>query len=113
LVAIIFVFGTPVILVASILFYRMRKTRLLHATIATMVEKGQPVPRELFDPPSRSRSDLRTGIILFAVGAGMVAFFVTMGLDVWGLGLIPLLIGIGYLIAWKLESGKKDPATPS
>ena len=115
---VIFTFGTPVILVALILFYRLRRTRLLHQTIMALVEKGQPIPEALLSPePKRKRSDLRTGIILIAVGLGLALFFFAsqgfVGLgDAWGVGIIPLFIGIGFVIAWKLEPGSRDDATP-
>jgi hypothetical protein len=114
---IIFTFGTPVILVAVILYYRMRKTRLLHETIAKLVEKGLPIPEALLSPesaPRRKRSDLRTGIILIAVGLGLTIFFyaVTGWVDGngWAIGIIPLLIGLGYVVAWKLEPTNRNDA---
>ena len=115
---IIFTFGTPVILVAVILFYRMRKTRLLHETIARLVEKGQPIPEALLSPrsaPQKKLSDLRTGIILIAVGLGLSIFFYAItdrsDANVWAIGIIPLLIGVGYVVAWKLEPEKQNDAS--
>ena len=49
--------------------------------------------------------DLRRGIVLVSVGVGVVMFFgISAGWDngVWALGLIPGLIGLGYLLAWRL-----------
>ena len=31
----------------------------------------------------------------------------------WSLGLIPFLIGAGYLIVWKLEGAKKNEIPPA
>jgi hypothetical protein len=43
----------------------------------------------------------------------VVFFGVTADWDsgVWTLGMIPVLIGAGYLLVWKLE-GRKDNPTP-
>lgn len=113
----IFTFCTPIILVAMILFYRMRKTRLLHETIAKLVEKGQPIPEALLSPKSAQQSkssDLRTGIILIAVGLGLSIFFYALtdrnDANVWAIGIIPLMIGVGYVVAWKLEPEKRNDA---
>jgi hypothetical protein len=40
-----------------------------------------------------------------AVGVGIIMFFgISAGWDegVWALGLIPGLIGVGYILAWRL-----------
>ena len=110
LFGVVFAFGTPIVLVALILRYRMKRARLLHQTILTMVEKGLPVPAELLDPPRRSTSDLRNGIVLIAVGVGLAIFFAETTGDsgAWGIGMIPLLLGIGFIIAWKIEGRNKE-----
>jgi hypothetical protein len=101
------VFGCPVAIVAIILYYRHRKNRLLHDTLAKAIEKGAPIPPELLAPDKPRKSDLRRGLTLVAIGVGVTIFFVAEREDAWGLGMIPLLIGIGYLIAWKLEQKKQ------
>src|SRR5258707_581357 len=51
-------FGLPLLLVAIILYYKHRKLRMTHATIAALAEKGLPVPPELLDPPRGALLDL-------------------------------------------------------
>lgn len=108
-------FGAPVLIVAVIVLANYFKARSLHRTVRTMVEKGQPVPAALFGPPpaQRLRSDLRRGIVLVMVGLGISVFLAATdwGGSSWSLGVIPFLIGVGYLIVWKLE-GKKDNTPP-
>jgi hypothetical protein len=99
------VFACPVAIVAVILFYRYRRNRMLHQTIAAMIDKGVPIPPELLQPersPQKSRDDLRSGLVLLGVGLGLIFFFLAMHNNVWGVGFIPLMIGVGRLIAWKL-----------
>jgi hypothetical protein len=110
------VFGAPVLIVAVIMLINYAKARSLHRTVQTLVEKGQPIPAALLAPPSmpRPRSDLRRGVVLGAIGIGLIMF---LGIEdgwqdgAWALGLIPGLIGVGYLIVWKLEK-KKDNGEP-
>jgi hypothetical protein len=86
---------------------RAKQRQLAHETIRLMIEKGQPVPPELFLDPKvvRPRSDLRRGVVLTAIGVGIVAYLLSDHDSDWGLGLIPLLIGVGYLIIWKMQNG--------
>jgi hypothetical protein len=110
------VFGAPVLIVGVIMLINYFKARSLHRTVQTMVEKGQPVPTALLAPPivPRPRSDLRRGILLVMVGLGIAVFFLATdwGDSSWSLGAIPFLIGVGYLIVWKLEAKKNDNPPP-
>jgi len=111
IISLLAVFGFPVAIVAVIMFSSWARTRSLHRTVRMMVEKGQPVPPELLSSPAaapvtvRPWYDLRRGIVLVSVGVGVIMFFgISAGWDngVWALGLIPSLIGLGYLLAWRL-----------
>jgi hypothetical protein len=109
------VFGMPVLIVALIMYFSFSRSRALHRTVRMMVEKGQPVPEALLNPPpaQRQRSDMRRGIVLTMIGLGIAIFLAATdwGGSSWTLGIIPLLIGVGYLLVWKLE-GKKDNPPP-
>lgn len=118
IIAIIFstLFGAPVLVVAAIMFFSYLKSRSLHRTVRSMVEKGQEVPAALFAPPPivRQRSDLRRGVVLVMVGFGLMIFFGAMNDwegGAWSLGVIPFVIGLGYLLVWKLE-GRRDKVPP-
>ena len=80
----------------------------------TLVEKGQPIPAELLQSragaPLRPWYDLRRGIVLLAVGTGIIMFFgIAVGWEegVWALGLIPAIIGGGYILAWRLANKRE------
>ena len=88
---------------------RLKRQRLLHETIQRMIEKGQPIPAELLqsqDPPRRPKSDLRSGLVLIGVGIGVGIFLYVQHGNVWTAALIPLLMGVAFLITWKIESNK-------
>ena len=110
-------FGAPVLVVGAIMFFSYLKSRSLHRTVREMVEKGQPVPPTLFAPPPavRARSDVRRGIVLVMVGFGLMIFFGAVNNwedGVWAFGVIPFLIGVGYLLVWKLEGPKDTDKAP-
>jgi len=118
IVAIIFttLFGAPVLVVAAIMLFSYLRSRSLHRTVRMMVEKGQEVPPALFAPPQvvRARSDLRRGVVLLMVGFGMMIFLGAVNDwdgGAWSLGVIPFVIGLGYLLVWKLE-GRRDKVPP-
>jgi hypothetical protein len=119
IVAIVFltIFGAPVMIVAVIMYFGFSRNRMMHRTIRMMAEKGQPIPPALLAPPTpaiRQRSDMRRGVVLCMVGLGLMLFFGAVNDwegGSWAIGVIPFVIGLGYLLVWKLE-GKKDVSSP-
>lgn len=93
--------GLPLALAALVLAFKHRRQRLRHATILRLAEKGLPVPPELLAPPPR-QAGLRGGLVLVALGVGLGAFFAQLGLP-WSIGLIPGLMGLALLAAWRLS----------
>jgi len=120
IVAIVFlsIFGAPVLIVIMIGMFTLLVSRMRQRTIRMMVEKGQPIPAELLAPAARSvrrRSDVRRGVIWSMVGLGVMIFFGAVNDwegGAWSLGLIPFLIGVGYLMVWKLEGKNNVPPPP-
>jgi hypothetical protein len=112
------IFGTPIMIVALIMYFSFSKSRAMHRTVRMMVEKGQPVPESLLNPPPviRQRSDLRRGVVLLMVGTGLMVFFGACNDwegGAWSIGIIPFLIGAGYLLVWRLDfrRGESSPQT--
>ena len=120
IVAIVFlsIFGAPVAIVIMIGIFSLIATRTRQRTIRMMVEKGQPVPAELLAPATRGirrRSDVRRGVVWTMVGLGLMIWLAAVNDwegGAWSFGLIPFLIGLGYLIVWKLENKKDIPPPP-
>jgi Domain of unknown function (DUF6249) len=110
--AVVLVFGTPVIIVIAILVHKARRTQRIHQTVVALAEKGLPIPPDLFvdKPAADNTSPLHKAVILIGTGAGLTIFFLSLPdrHTPWGVGMIPLLIGLGYLIVWKLEGKKED-----
>lgn len=98
------IFGLPLGLVGIILYYKHRRARILHETVARLAERGLPVPPELL-APARRRTGLQAGLVLLAMGLGMSLFFFEVGLP-WSIGLIPGLMGAALLLAWKIETSR-------
>ena len=112
------IFGAPVLIVAFIMYFGFSKSRMQHRTIRMLAEKGQPIPAALLAPPApavRQRSDLRRGIVLVMVGIGLMICFGAWNDwegGAWAIGVIPFVIGLGYLMVWKLDAGRKNEIPP-
>lgn len=118
IVTMLTIFGAPVLIVAFIMYFGFSKSRMQHRTIRMLAEKGQPIPADLLAPPVpaiRQRSDMRRGIVLVMVGVGLMVCFGAWNDwegGAWALGVIPFVIGLGYLLVWKLEGEKKNEIPP-
>ena len=57
--------------------------------------------------PWTAASQLRAGIINVAIGLGLMLLFVAMRPDedwLWVIGAIPTMIGLGFLLIWRIET---------
>lgn len=95
--------GGPVLLVLIVLRYRRSVAELRHRTALELAQRGVTVPPELLVDlgPGRRYSDLRNGLVLIGIGLGAIAFAFTLPHHpTWGIGLIPLFAGLGFLATW-------------
>ena len=104
LAGMVVIFGLPLGLVGIILYYKHRRARITHETVARLAERGMPVPPELL-VPARRRTGLQAGLVLVAMGLGISISFHEVGLP-WSIGLIPTFMGAALLLAWKIESSR-------
>lgn len=111
-----FSFFAFIIIVMVISFWSRQKTnRHLRECVKLMLEKGVAIPPEVLVQQRRNTANLKTGLVLLFCGIGISSFFGLTSL--WnaaslqgiGIGLIPLFLGIGYLIFWKMK-GKDSSA---
>jgi hypothetical protein len=108
-------FIATVIIVFLPLFFRWRREQVLHQTLRAMVEKGVEIPLELITPQRSKANDLRRGVILVGLGVGLSLFLALLPEvppGVWAAGLIPALMGAGYLIVWRLQPEDPDAHSP-
>ncbi len=123
------VFLSPVLVIALILWYRMRKNRMLNETMLKLAEKGVVPPAEalgalagdtsaamtaspstapLLEQAKQIRrravaSDLRKGVIMGGIGLGLTLYSMLDDGTPNGLGLVLLFVGIGYFVLWWVE----------
>jgi Domain of unknown function (DUF6249) len=110
--AITFGIASPLMLVAAILWYKLKKTERLHEIALKLAENGQTVPPELFISPETPYSDFRRGVVLLTLGVALSLALSQIGAP-WAFGLIPLFMGFGYLLVWKMEGSRHGGSTRS
>ncbi len=106
----------PVLIVVILLRYRYRQTQARYQTMLQLADKGVELPLALLVEPNVDYSERRRALVLIGCGLGLMAMFLALpghldnGLGVgslWGLGLLPLMIGLGYLASWWLNRREK------
>jgi hypothetical protein len=119
------VFFAPVLAIALILWYRMRKARMLNETMLKLAEKGIVPPAEAIDALGgkagaaatvapyyeqaklvRRRaawSDLRKGVLMagFGFALSLHSLITSRGPNV--VGLVLLFVGLGFVVLWWFE----------
>ncbi len=122
------VFLSPVIAIALILGYRMRKARMLNETMLKLAEKGIVPPAEVIEAAGGMRSmaasgsaasplyeqakeirartawsDLRKGVVMGAIGAAVTIYSTMDDRSPNIIGLVLLFVGAGYVVLWWFE----------
>jgi hypothetical protein len=109
IIAIVFVFGMPVAIVAIIMLTKARNNAELQKTVRTAIEKGETLPADFMDSLQRAvpkaktpMNDVRAGLILMAVAGGIMIWHYIdngrLGDGLSGIAAIPGLIGVALLI---------------
>lgn len=111
------VMTAPVLIVLILLRYRYQQTQARYRTLLQLADKGVDLPSQLLVEPNVVYSERRRALVLIGGGLGLMAMFLALpgqldnGLSIhslWGLGLLPLMIGLGYLASWWLNWREKE-----
>lgn len=108
----------PIVAIVAHYVSKASRERAIHETVRQLSAAGQPIPQQLLDgsafrtdePPSASKGSphyhLRAGAVNLAVGLGLAGMFFVMRPSswLWAIGLIPLCLGVAFLVLWKYES---------
>ena len=129
------VFLTPILIIALVVWYKMRKTRMLNETMLRLAEKGVVPSAEAFSAVAGGQvpvgpataplyaqakelrrkavwSDLRKGIILGAVGLGFTFYSMLDDGSPNFVGLVLLFVGLAYVVLWYFEDKEVAASAP-
>lgn len=104
----------PVAIVYATLQHRREVIEMRLKAMLDLTDRGASVPFEmLVDRPSKpGLFDLRLGMVLVSTGTGLLLFFLTLPVHTaWGVGLLPLFTGIGFLVTWKIARTSETSGT--
>ncbi len=109
----------PIVAIVAHYVSKSNRERERHETIRILAKAGQPIPPELISGASEVDSDFHTesrrrsnpnrsltpGVVNLSVGLGLMGMFALMKPDswLWGIGLIPFCLGVGFLLLWSFE----------
>jgi hypothetical protein len=97
-------------------YYFAHRTRQdVQNTVRVALERGDPLSAELLDrlvqAPAPKRTDLRRGVVGICLGIGLGVFGLVLGepeavRPMLAVGMVPLLLGLAYLMLWRLNGDK-------
>lgn len=102
----------PTLIVLIFFRYRYLQTQSRYSTLLQLAEKGVDLSPQMLAEPQLEYSERRRALVLIGAGLGLMVMFAALpghfdnGVGVrslWGLGLLPLMIGLGYLASWWLN----------
>lgn len=102
----------PVAIITIFLRYRKAVLKERYATLLALADKGVDLPHTLLSEAQALDSDRRRALVLIGGGLGVMAMFIALPFEMhhgarvsslWGIGLLPLMTGFGYLASWWLN----------
>lgn len=102
----------PVLITLIVLRYRYEQTQARYRALLALADKGVTLPQELLAEPSVAHSERRRALVLISGGVGIMAMCLALPFEIdggqrvaslWGIGLLPLVTGLGYLASWWLN----------
>lgn len=102
------VFSIAPLIVLILAYFAYRNRRDLQETVRLAIQSGQPLPDNVMQALDKrstptTQGDLRKSILLLCLGvSGAIALFVSNREEpsIALLGLIPFVLGLGYLFLW-------------
>ena len=114
------VFGSIVVIVFICLYLPYRKSRDVQETVRLMIRENKQIPDGFFESLQTKKlptaeTDLRKGILLscFGIASSLLILFANPESShdgSWAIGILPFLVGLGYLGLWRFNSAKKVDA---
>lgn len=99
----------PILITALVLRYRRTRAEMRYRFLLQLAESGTPLPTTLPGEATPRDCDLRRALVLLAGGLGLGIMLVALPLEfprghrlaeLWGLGILPVSLGLGYLANW-------------
>lgn len=102
----------PVLIIALVLRYRRTRAEMRYQFLLKLAESGVALPATLPGEATPQQCDRRRALVLLSGGIGLSTTLMALPLnyhvghplaELWGLGLLPFTLGLGYLANWMLS----------
>jgi hypothetical protein len=102
---------SPVLIVVLVLRYRRTRAEMRYQFLLKLAESGIELPATLPGEATPQQCDRRRALILLAGGIGLSTTLIALPVhyqvghplaELWGLGILPVMLGLGYLGNWYL-----------
>lgn len=102
----------PVLITALVLRYRRARAEMRYRLLLQLAEAGVALPTALPGEAAPQDCDRRRALVLLAGGIGLGITLMALPLEfprghpvaeLWGLGILPVALGLGYLGNWFLS----------
>lgn len=100
------------LIIISVLFFINRTKISKQKTIQALVETGKDITPELLDSlglevKKQPQNDFRKGVLLSITGIVVTLILKAIGGFAWIFGLLPIIIGIVYIVFSRLNLAKR------
>lgn len=101
----------PILITALVLRHRRSRAEMRYRLLLQLAEAGVPLPATLPGEATPQHCDRRRALVLLAGGFGLSLTLLALPLnyhaghrlaELWGLGILPVALGLGYLGNWYL-----------
>ncbi|MDP4271022.1 MAG: DUF6249 domain-containing protein [Bacteroidota bacterium] len=97
-------FLTGFLIVLIILIFNHRNKKAKYRLMEKAIEAGREIPQSFFEEKKPKKTPLQSAFALIGTGIGLfLMLWFVADHDVAFVGAIPLLIGLGKLLAYKME----------
>ena len=109
----LFVLALPLAIIVLTLRFLRQQTDARYRTLLQLAEKGVDLPLDVLAAQRRPQDDRRRAIVLITGGLGLILCLLALPVEtehgqsigeIWGVGLLPVMMGLGYLLNWWLET---------
>lgn len=112
-----FIVALPLGILMVALRFQRQQTEARYRTLLQLADKGVDLPLSWLAVNRSPEDDRRRGVILLSGAIGLIACLLLLPVhtdqgqhigQLWGIGLLPMMVGLGYLLNWWL--GTRDAA---
>jgi len=99
------------LIIIAVLFFINRTKIAKQRTLQSLVETGKEITPELLESlglkvKKLPQDDFRKGVLLFVTGMMLTLILKIIGGIIWIFGIVPIIIGLVYIVFSRLNSAK-------